>query len=188
MRKKVWCLFDVFLSNETIYINFLMSSFSKPVSKLVRNFTNFKKSNWFYFLYWRSFRSAKTVVLFSRQNTELFGEYLFRRSHSELFHEKGVLEIFTKSGKHQCWSLLFNKVAGWKPPTLLKKGPRQKCCPLNFARFSRTPISWNTCKRLLLYTARLISVWSKVCSYSICCLFISFDYIRIRNKMAEMTD
>ena len=44
------------------------------------------------------------------------------RSHQEVFCEKGVLESFTKfTGKHLCWSLFFNKVAGLRPESLLKR-------------------------------------------------------------------
>ena len=36
--------------------------------------------------------------------------------------QKGVLRNFTKfTGKHLCKSLLFNKVAGLRPTTLLKR-------------------------------------------------------------------
>ena len=39
-----------------------------------------------------------------------------RRSHSEVFCKKGVLEKFTKfTAKHLCQSLFFNKVAGLRP-------------------------------------------------------------------------
>ena len=39
-----------------------------------------------------------------------------RRSRREVFCKKGVLENFTKfTGKHLCWSLFFNKVAGLRP-------------------------------------------------------------------------
>ena len=64
----------------------------------------------------------------------------------------------------------------------IKKGPWHGCCPVNFAKFSRTPILWNTCKRLLLYIGRLISTWRKVFFYYIYCSFIWFNYIRITNK------
>ena len=69
----------------------------------------YKKSNWFYFLCWHSLRSTQTIAVFSRQNTELFGWYILRSSHPELFYEKSVLKYFTKIGKHLCQSLVFNK-------------------------------------------------------------------------------
>ena len=40
----------------------------------------------------------------------------------EVFCKKGVLGTFAKfTGKHLCQSLIFNKVAGLRPATLLKK-------------------------------------------------------------------
>ena len=45
-----------------------------------------------------------------------------RSSLSEVFCKKGVLRIFTKfTGKHLCQKIFFNKVAGLRPATLLKK-------------------------------------------------------------------
>ena len=57
-----------------------------------------------------------------------------------MFYKKGVLrnpEKFT--GKHPCQSLLFKKVAGLSPATLLKKRLWHRCFPVNFAKFLRTP-------------------------------------------------
>ena len=65
----------------------------------------------------------QTIAVFGRENTELFGEYIFRSSCPELFYEKGVLKIFGKFGKHLCWSLFLNKVSGWRLPNLSKKDP-----------------------------------------------------------------
>ena len=43
-------------------------------------------------------------------------------SRPEVFCKKGVLRYFAKStGKHLCQNLFFNKVAGRRPATLLKK-------------------------------------------------------------------
>ena len=45
-----------------------------------------------------------------------------KSSRPEVFCKKGALENFTKFiGKHLCQSLFFNKVAGLRPATLLKK-------------------------------------------------------------------
>ena len=47
---------------------------------------------------------------------------IIRSSRPEVFCKKGVLKNFAKfTGKHLCQSLLFNKVAGLKAATLLKK-------------------------------------------------------------------
>ena len=40
--------------------------------------------------------------------------------------------------------LFFNKVAGLRPATLLKKRLWHRCFPVNFAKFLRTPILQNT--------------------------------------------
>ena len=53
--------------------------------------------------------------------------------------KKGVLENFAKlTGKHLCQNLFFNKVAGIRPATLLKKRPWHRCFPTNFAKFLGT--------------------------------------------------
>ena len=50
------------------------------------------------------------------------------------------LEISQKfSGKYLCQSLFFNKVAGLRPASLLKKRLWHRCFPVNFAKFLRTP-------------------------------------------------
>ena len=86
----------------TLYINSLTPIFLNLCSKL--------SSNWLYFLYWPSLISPQTIAVFSRQNTELFGEYIFRSSRPELFYEKKVPKNFAKFVKQLCR----------KPPTLLK--------------------------------------------------------------------
>ena len=74
-----------------------------------------------------------------------------RSSHQRCSMKKGVLRNFTKfTGKHLCQSLLFNKVAGLRPATLLKKRLWHRCFPVNFAKFLRTPFLQNTSGRLLL--------------------------------------
>ena len=54
--------------------------------------------------------------------------------------KKVFLEISPKfTGKHLCQSLYFNKVAGLRLATLLKKRLWHRCFPVNFAKFLRTP-------------------------------------------------
>ena len=73
------------------------------------------------------------------------GEYKFRSSHQRCSVKKCVLRNFAKlKGKHLCQSLFFNKVAGFRPATLLKKRILRGCFPVNFAKFLRTPFSQNT--------------------------------------------
>ena len=63
----------------------------------------------------------------------------------------GVLRNFAKFvGKHLCQSLFFNKVAGLRATTLLKKRLWHRCFPVNFTKFLRTPFLQNTSGQLLL--------------------------------------
>ena len=73
-----------------------------------------------------------------------------RSSHQRCSVRKGVLRNFTKfTKKHLCQSRFFNKVAGLRPATLLKKSSQHRCFPVNFAEFLRTPFLQNTSGRLL---------------------------------------
>ena len=68
-----------------------------------------------------------------------------------MFCKKVVLRNFAKStGKHLCQSLFFNKVAGHRPATLLKKRLWHRSFPVNFVRFLRTHFLQNTSGRPLL--------------------------------------
>ena len=68
-----------------------------------------------------------------------------RSSHQRCSIRKGVLRNFSKfTGKHLCQSLFFNKVAGLRPATLLKKRLWHRCFPVNFEKFLRTPFVQNT--------------------------------------------
>ena len=74
-----------------------------------------------------------------------------KSSRSQMLFKIGVLKnfpIFT--GKHLCWSLFFNKVAGLRPRILLKKRLQHSCFPLNFAKFLRTPFYTEQPRWLLL--------------------------------------
>ena len=53
-----------------------------------------------------------------------------------VFCKKDVLKNFAKlTEKHLC--LFFNKVAGFRPPTILRKNLWHRCFPVNFAKFLR---------------------------------------------------
>ena len=68
-----------------------------------------------------------------------------RSNHQRCSMTKGVLKNFTKfTGKRPCQSLFFNKVAGLRHATLLKKRLWHRCFPVNCAKsrktlFYRTP-------------------------------------------------
>ena len=82
-----------------------------------------------------SFRETKiySVCLF----TLLFFLHAFvRSSRPEVLCKKGVLRNFGKFiEKHMCQKLFFNKVAGLRPATLLKKSLCHRCFSVNFAKF-----------------------------------------------------
>ena len=89
--------------------------------------------------------------------------------------EKGVLRNLAKfTGKDLRKSQFFNKVAGLRPETLLKKGLWHRCFPVNFLKFPRTPFLQNTSGRLLLpfgktgNFAKNIFYFLRADEYSIC--------------------
>ena len=59
-------------------------------------------------------------------------------SHRRCSGKKTVLRNFAKfPRKHLCQRLFFNKVAGLRPATLLKKSLWHRCFPVNIAKFSK---------------------------------------------------
>ena len=57
-----------------------------------------------------------------------------------VLQEQVFLEILQNSQETPVSeSLFFNKVAGFRPATLLKKRLWHRCFPVNFAKFLRTP-------------------------------------------------
>ena len=66
--------------------------------------------------------------------------FLSGSSCPEVFCKEGGLRNFAKfTGKHLCQSLSFNKVAGLRPATFLKRRLWHRCFPVNFAKSLRTP-------------------------------------------------
>ena len=77
----------------------------------------------------------------------------YRSSRLEVFCRKGVLRNFEKfTGKHLCQILLFNKVAGLRTVTLLKKRFWYRCFPVNFPKLLKTPSITEHLRWLLLKT------------------------------------
>ena len=58
--------------------------------------------------------------------------------------------IKSRTGNHLCQRLYFNKVAGLRPATLLKRGLWRRCFPVNFGKFLRTPFLTEHLRWLLL--------------------------------------
>ena len=72
-------------------------------------------------------------------------------SHQRCSMEKGVLKNFTKfTEKHLCQSLFFNKAAGLRPATLLKKRLWHRYFPVKFVKFLRASFLQNVSGRVLV--------------------------------------
>ena len=90
--------------------------------------------------FYRAREIARIKEMFALEFLRVF-YCTFRSSLSEMFCKKGVLRNTAKfTGKHLCKSLFFNKVAGMRPATLLKKRLWHRSFPVNFAKFLRTPL------------------------------------------------
>ena len=74
--------------------------------------------------------------------------FLYRGSHQRCSMKKGVLENFTKFARRHLARVSFNKVAGLRPSTLLKKRLWHRSFPMNFMKFLRTLFLQNTSGRL----------------------------------------
>ena len=75
----------------------------------------------------------------------------FRSTHHKCSIKRAVLKNFAKFiGKHLSHSLFFNKIAGPRSATLLKKRLWQRCFTLNFAKFLETSFLQRTSGQLLL--------------------------------------
>ena len=76
---------------------------------------------------------------------------MYRSSHRRYSVREVGLRNFVKfTGKHLCQSLFFNKVAGLRPATLLKKRLWHRCFPVNFAKFLRPTSLTENLRWLLL--------------------------------------
>ena len=104
----------------------------------------------------------------------------FKKQPPKVFcFEKGVLRNFTKfTRKYLCQTLFFNKVAGMRPATLLKKRLWHRCFSVNFDRFFKIPVWRKTSGRLLLNLQWL--QWIQLFSPPHHCLAI-FSIIWIQN-------
>ena len=98
-------------------------------------------------MYCYKIRSMKCFYIFISGSNAL-GESLTQKQPQEVFYKKRCSQKFRKI--HQ--SLFFNKVAGLRLATLLKKKLWHRCVPVSFTKFLRTPFLQNTSGRLLLST------------------------------------
>ena len=79
----------------------------------------------------------------------------FISQKQEVLREKDVLRNFVKfTEKHLCQSLFYNKCAGLRPATLLKKRLYCMCFSVDFAKFLRTTHRISLCYLLLTSKVR----------------------------------
>ena len=82
-----------------------------------------------------------------------------RSSRSKVFCNKAVFKKFAKvTGKHLSQNLFFNKVAGLRPATSLKKRFWHRLFLKNFAKFLRAPFLQNTSSGCFWTWAQTISL------------------------------
>ena len=85
-----------------------------------------------------------------------------RSNHPRCSVRKGVIRNFWKlTGKHLRQSLFFNKIAGLRPVTLLKKRLWHRCFLVNVAKFLRTPLGdcfWRKKQSSVCHNKKLTSV------------------------------
>ena len=98
-------------------------------------------------MYCYKIRSMKCFYIFISGSNAL-GESLTQKQPQEVFYKKRCSQKFRKI--HQ--SLFFNKVAGLRLATLLKKKLWHRSVPVSFTKFLRTPFLQNSSGRLLLST------------------------------------
>ena len=91
--------------------------------------------------------------------------YHDRNSRPEVFCKEGVLRNFTKfTGKHLCQRLFFNKVAGLRSATLLKKSLWHRCFFCEFCKIS---------KNTFFYRTRPVAASAMILSFLIVIEFLS---------------
>ena len=97
---------------------------------------------------------SNTIRFEKIHKTSLWNETV--RQIKERFCKKGVLRNFTKfTWKYLCWSLFFNKIAGLRPKTLLKRDSNTVVFRWILCSVLRTPFFTEPLWRLLLYKKKL---------------------------------
>ena len=96
----------------------------------------------------RVFVSVSNVVQLNKRVwviRESGNSHIFRSSRLEVFCRKGVLRNFAKFiGKHLCQSFFFDKVAGLRSATLLKKRLWHRFFSCDFCEISKNTFFYRT--------------------------------------------
>ena len=93
--------------------------------------------------------------------------FFFQKQPPKCSIKKAVLENFTIfTGKCMC-SSLSNTLAGLQACDFIKKRPQYRCFPANIAKFLRTSVLKNTCKRqpILIFSGNIM--WLRFISYTL---------------------
>ena len=142
------------------------------------------------------------MCFFWRNSYATFYHHKIKREQAELATgsvrwKKMFLKIFQNwKGKHLWLSLFFNKVAGLRPATLLKKRSITVAFSVNFAKSLRGPFLQKTSKQLLLTKKKLIWKVFNSCFkvgpsviYTFCKIlhYAYFDSILVKENCCENT-
>ena len=103
--------------------------------------------------YYRQLWSLSLLFQFELFKVIWIGLFLYHQTKAAtggVLQEKAFIKILQYSQENTCARVFFNKVSGLSPATLLKKRLWNRCFPVNFVRFLRTPFLQNTSGRLLL--------------------------------------
>ena len=111
------------------------------------------------------------------QDLTAFNTTLKCCQHSETVVQKCSQKFHKIRRKHLCQSLIFNKVAGLRPATLLKKRPWHRCFPVNFVEFQRSPFLQNTFGGCFLTLKRSTKFPPEVRT--------TLGYLRLQQKMSQ---
>ena len=85
-----------------------------------------------------------------------FSNSVVRSSRPEVFCKKVFLKISQILQESNCVNPIFNEVEGLEACNFTKKRLQHRCCPVNIAKFLRTLILKNICKRLLLCQQNIV--------------------------------
>ena len=134
-NSEIWKTLAKYPSQSAFLVKLEVQSFQLHCGYCLRNILNVSEKLWF-----RTCRHMFRTL---------------RNSRPEMFCKKSVLRNFAKfTGKRLFQSLLFNKAAGFRAATLLKKRLWHRCVPVSFVRFLRTPFLTEHLRWLLLNPAK----------------------------------
>ena len=102
--------------------------------------------SFFFYQFFHRVTCFKTIFSFISRYSILSPEAIIGDASKE-----GLLENFRNfRGKHLCWSLLFNKVAGLQACNFFKRSFQHRYFLEKFTKFSKAPFLKNICAKLHL--------------------------------------